>query len=724
MQQIPITIRDEIESINFPSIPYVLFRFLKVVEDDRSSIKELAALVGQDASLSARFLTVANSPALSRGREIISLELCMTTLGTRLARTLAACLAVQSVFARAAGEIQYNFRGFWGHSLKVAEICRAIADKKNYIDIEEAYLAGLMHDVGLLLLLGSEGERYGDVLRRSIDESVLSDIERPMIGTDHTAVGAWLIDHWKLSSFMSDAILFHHKSTNEIVDADPLSQIVWSSHVISNYNEKLDLTHIAHTPDLVAVTSILGIDISDVATIRDRTSEQVAVLAEALGVTESSDAGTLPSPVIPYEICRTRRNDITPINSQMDEMVRDMALMQSLQQNLSSLGSEEDIFIAVKESAKILFSLGRLAFLIVNQEKSTLSGANFLGQPALLKRLEIKLDPGSSLAAAVVFGEQPCSTFDKDRPTAVSLVDVQIAHILDSEGLLYVPMRVNDRHIGVMVYGISVSQHSRIQKRLTWMTSFAHLAAISFEAWRETQNYKETIESNVTSRFELQARRIVHEAGNPLSIIKNYLKIVTKKIPGENDVHQELDILTEEIDRVSNILQRLNTFDDTSPVTGTVDINGIIEGMLTLYGDSLFSACGITVAKALDTSIAPITGDRDTLKQILLNIWKNAAEAMSNGGSFVVSTRDNIIKNGCHFVEILLSDSGPGLPPDVMQRLFQPLEPDRRPGHSGIGLSIVASLVERLGGIITCQSDYGQGTTFSILLPRTNRNET
>jgi nitrogen-specific signal transduction histidine kinase len=408
----------------------------------------------------------------------------------------------------------------------------------------------------------------------------------------------------------------------------------------------------------------------------------------------------------------------------MDDMVREMALMQSLQQNLTSLGSEEDIFIAVKESAKILFSLGRLAFLVVNQEKSILSGANFLGQPALLKRLEIKLDPCSSLAAAVVLGEQPYSTFDKDRPAAVSLVDVQIAHLLDSEGLLYVPMRVCDRHIGVMVYGISVVQHSRIQKRLTWMTSFAHLAAISIEACREMQNNKENIEANVMSRFELQARRVVHEAGNPLSIIRNYLKIVTKKIPGENDVHQELEILTEEIDRVSNILQRLNTFDETSQVTGTVDINGIIEGMLTLYGDSLFSACDITVAKALDTSIAPVTGDRDTLKQILLNIWKNAADAMSTGGRFVISTRDNITKNGRHFIEILLSDSGPGLPPDVMQCLFQPLEPDRRPGHSGIGLSIVASLVERLGGIITCQSDSGQGTTFSILLPRTNRNET
>lgn len=723
MQQIPITIRDEIEAINFPPMPHVLLRFLKVVEDDRASIAELATLVGMDPALSARFLTVANSVALRRKREITSLEQCMVTLGTRLARTLAACLVVQSVFARAAGDIQYDFKGFWGHSLRVAEMSRAIAVKKGGIDSEEAYLAGLMHDIGLLLLLGSEGERYGDLLKRSIDETVLSDMEKPIIGTDHAAVGAWLIDQWKLSSFMSDAVLFHHKPSIEIVDADTLSQIVWSSHIISTYNEKLDLTHIRHLPDLITVVSILGIDLNDIAAIRDQSSGLVAELAEALGIKESAAAGILPSPVMPPEACKSSYNQTDPIHSQMDDMVRDMALMQSLQQNLSSFCSEEDIFIAVKESAKILFGLGRLAFLLVNPAASTLSGANFLGQSPLLQRLEIRLDPGGSLAAAVTLGEVPYSTFDKDRPAAVSLVDVQIAHILDSEGVLYVPMRIRDRHIGVMAYGITVAQHSRVQKRLDWMAHFARLAAISIDAWRVIRTREEHIEADVTNRFELQARRIVHEAGNPLAIIRNYLKLVTRKIPGENEVSQELDILREEIDRVSDILQRLNSLSDASPAPGSVDINATIEGMLSLYGGSLFSACGITVEKTLEPSLAPIAGDRDSIKQILLNIWKNAAEAMPTGGRVAIATRDSVTNDGHPCVEIILSDSGPGLPPDVKEHLFQPLEPNRRPGHSGIGLSIAANLVERLEGVITCRSDPGQGTTFSILLPRSEGKE-
>ena len=720
MQQIPINIRDEIESINFPPAPHVLLRFLKVVENDRASITELANLVGLDPALSARFLTVANSPALRREREIINLEQCMITLGTRLARTLAACLAIQSVFARTAGEAQYDFKGFWKHSLRVAEISRAIAAHKEYIDIEEAFLAGLLHDVGLLILLGGTGERYGDLLQKSVDESVLFDIEKSMIGTDHSTVGAWLIDQWKLSSFMSDAVLFHHKAHIEITEADTLSQIVWSSHIISSFSDNLDLTCVENIPDIAAVTSMLAVDVKDIASIRDQSFEHVAVIADALGITESA-AGTLPLPLVPLDNRRAQSN-IDPVYSRMDEMVRDMALLHSLQQDLSSMSSEEDIFIAIKESAKILFGLGRLAFLVVDPDKSVLTGANFLGQSTLLQRLSIKLNPVGSLAAAAVSSERPYSTLDKDRPVAVSLVDVQISHILDAEGVLYVPMRIRDRHIGLMTYGISIMQHAKLQRHIAWMAQFAHLAAISIDARQELLSNEEKIGDDVADQFEMRARRVVHEAGNPLAIIKNYLKIVTQKIPSETNVHQEFGIISEEIDRVSDILQSLTSLNPSEPAAATVDINGIIEGMLSLYGTSLFSSCGVSIIKTLDPTLPPVSGDRDSVKQILLNIWKNAAEVMQAGGHVGITTAPAITKNGRNFVEIVLSDSGPGLPQDVQDNLFKPLEQYRRPGHSGLGLSIVATLVKNLKGHITCQSVPGLGTTFTILLPHRNGN--
>jgi nitrogen-specific signal transduction histidine kinase len=144
--------------------------------------------------------------------------------------------------------------------------------------------------------------------------------------------------------------------------------------------------------------------------------------------------------------------------------------------------------------------------------------------------------------------------------------------------------------------------------------------------------------------------------------------------------------------------------------------------MLSLYGTSLFTSCGVSIIKTLDPTLPPVSGDRDSVKQILLNIWKNAAEVMQAGGHIGITTAPTVVKNSRNFVEIVLSDSGPGLPKDVQDNLFKPLEQYRRPGHSGIGLSIVATLVKNLKGHITCQSVPGLGTTFTILLPHRNGN--
>ncbi len=211
----------------------------------------------------------------------------------------------------------------------------------------------------------------------------------------------------------------------------------------------------------------------------------------------------------------------------------------------------------------------------------------------------------------------------------------------------------------------------------------------------------------------------MHETGNPLGIIKNYLKIVSRKLPDEHDVQQELNILGEEIDRVTQIVRSLGELVETPPATGAFDVNVVIGEMLALYGESLFSSCGITLIKSLEANLSLVNGDRDSFKQILFNIWKNGSEAMPEGGHFIISTRGNIIHDEQHYIEIHLSDSGPGIPQEVMDRLFQPLPTNRRPGHSGVGLSIVASMVERLGGQISCQSQAGKGTSFIILLPQT-----
>lgn len=715
LQAVPKPIIDAILSIHLPTMPQVLLRFLRMTEDDRASMQELAIVVGQDPALSAHVLIAANSVAYRRHGEFKSLDQCLVALGTRLVRTMAACLAVQSVFARTVGDPSYDLAGFWRHSLRVAELSRAVAAQLGRPDVEEAYLAGLLHDVGQLLLLGGMGRRYGALLAWSTDEEALLALERPELGTDHAAVGAWLVDQWRLSSFMADAVLFHHHSPGEIGAADPLSRIVWAAHTASGWESAA-----AETFEAAAIEAMLNLPTGSFVDLHRQSSERVAALAMALGVNAAADAKTLPiSPEAPFE--QSWQPDCRQAQEQLEARVRDMAILQPLQQNLLAVEDEAEVLQAVREAARILFGLERVAFLLMRDDGVSMTGGDTDGPSALLQRLEIALKAEGSLAAATALGEGPRSTFDAGPSPGATLVDVQVARALGSDGVLYVPLRGRERSLGVMAYGIGEAQYVRCEKRLSWIGSFAQIAALGIEARRDVRLREQKLAAELTGRFAQQARRVAHEAGNPLAIITNYLKIVSERLPDRSDVRQELNILKEEIDRVALIIRHLGAPAPSpdAPVSGdTVDVNAVVEGMAALYRESLFSSRGIALTLALDPEPAVVLGSRDQVKQILLNLWKNAAEAMSAGGRFFVSTGSSIRQNGRDYVELRLVDTGSGLPADVVENIFQPLAPDRRPGHAGMGLSIVATLIKGLDGQVTYQTRPGQGTTFVILLPK------
>lgn len=717
--QIPLAVLNSIESLQLQARPQILLRFLHLAEQERTTMNELAALVSQDPALSARILTVANSPALLNGLSTKSLTHCLINIGTRLVRTLASCLIVQSVFSPAVNKRKYDLSGFWSHSLLVAEVAREISTAVNYSDPEEVYLSGLLHDIGQLLLLGGMEECYGRVLEASVDEADLLNAEAILLGTNHTAVGAWLADQWKLSSFMADAILFHHKTAEEIACADRLSQIIWSSHVLCDQFILQDHAQYAETSDLKSVTLLLGIDAHSTAVIHRDCVERVAVLEEGLGISKASATKTFPQPTAQlHDYLHTKTAEVDSTDSCLLEAVREMALLQPLQHGLTSLSSETEILHGIREAAILLFGPGQIAFLLARPDTAIMSGADMPVQPEILKRLEIPLIASHCLAADAALGNRPRSTFEAEISASKQLVDTQIARALGGEGVLYLPLTGRTTCIGVIAFGISSAHYLRIHNQLSLLKSFSRVAANSIEMWRDMQEREHLAEEGLARHFEQQSRKVIHEAGNPLGIINNYLSIIRTKLPDAKNLHQELDILSEEINRVTKILRQLNRLPERSAAADVLNINTLIENMLVLYGTSLFTSRGITLTKSLDPLLLPVPCNSDSLKQVLLNLWNNASDAMSTGGCFTVSTQGNVNQGGRSYVEIRLDDTGPGIPPDVIQRLFQPLEPDRRPGHSGIGLSIVASLLQQLDGSITCRSKAGQGTSFSILLPQ------
>ena len=161
--------------------------------------------------------------------------------------------------------------------------------------------------------------------------------------------------------------------------------------------------------------------------------------------------------------------------------------------------------------------------------------------------------------------------------------------------------------------------------------------------------------------------------------------------------------------------------------TELLDINALFSDIITILQKSHMAGSNIKVHQNLDPSLPSFNMDKNRLKQVFINLIKNATEALTLGGNIYISTRfasdsfvnetsqDKDVDSG--YVEIMLRDDGPGIPDTLKSRLFEPFITSKGAGHAGLGLSIVYNTVKELKGTIICESDTKKGATFKILLP-------
>ena len=708
-----------------PAMPQVILRFFNAAGGDVASADTLAELVLQDPALSARVLTVANSAAFRRGAEMRSIKQSLMVLGTSLVRTIASCSLVQSAFRRVPGSEARELAGFWHHSLLVAELARGVAAElgARAEEVEEAYLAGLLHDVGQLLLLGGLGDAYGAILGRAESEEGLSELEHAVLDTDHGAVGAWLVDQWELPSLMADAILFHHLTADKVGDLDRLGRVLWCAHFVCV------APRLAHDADLAVVEPLIGIAAARLEALYQEALARVDALALALDIEKAPRDQTVPLRVA---LRLPEAADAPPADAHeaaLHAATAPMTALQALPLDLPSMHSEIDLLLCVQEAGRLIFGVQNLAFFLLEPQRQVLSAARTGANGGALQRLDIALSPDGSLCARSALTRKMVDTFDLDAEESLTPTDRQVARALKAEGLMYLPLLANGVLIGVIALGVSAVQRTRLAARSAWLQNFAGIVAANLGTWRLMREREAQIEAEVAGRFVLQGQRVAHEVNNPLAIIRNYLTLISNDAAagGAAGTQQsDITVLREEIERLSGIVTNL-TVDASVPAApdGMIDVNQLVEAMRTVYQASLFGTAGVRLDVDLPPEPAFACVDRDHVKQIVFNLWKNAAQALKPGDTVVTTVTARVNQNGEMFARIMIHDSGPGLPPAVLDSLYRPLRhataATRPEGRAGLGLSIVLALVERLQGSISCHSQPGRGTTFSILLPESKR---
>ncbi len=211
-------------------------------------------------------------------------------------------------------------------------------------------------------------------------------------------------------------------------------------------------------------------------------------------------------------------------------------------------------------------------------------------------------------------------------------------------------------------------------------------------------------------------RGLAHEIKNPLGGLRGAAQLLEAELPRE-ELREYTRIIMREADRLRALVDRM-LGPSQPPERQPVNIHEICEHVARVVEGELTS--GVSLQRDYDPSIPPIFADRDQLVQALLNLVRNAIQAVGDSGHMTLRTRTRrlfTIGKHCHRLVVRLDvmDDGPGIPPELQENIFYPLVTSRAEG-TGLGLSIAQYLVHLNDGIIECESQPGE-TVFSLYLP-------
>jgi two-component system NtrC family sensor kinase len=309
---------------------------------------------------------------------------------------------------------------------------------------------------------------------------------------------------------------------------------------------------------------------------------------------------------------------------------------------------------------------------------------------------------------------------------------------------LLAPLRVESQRFGALVLYGGVNAHLYHPRDLPFIQALADLAAVAIDELNQ-RNRAAALQRDLTLTQSLHAEAearlnaaqaqllqsaklaavgelsasVAHEINNPLYAARNSLYLVEQDLAVDAPQRAFLAIAQQELGRIARIITRMRDFYRPAKAElAATNINVLLRETLELVQTHLRHG-HINAATDLGPDLPAIVAHADQLRQVFLNIILNACDAMPEGGDLRLKTRLLQTRSEApSSISIDICDTGVGIPVEHRSHLFEPFYTTKAHG-TGLGLAISAHIVTQHGGRILVESELGQGTTFSILLPTT-----
>ncbi len=427
---------------------------------------------------------------------------------------------------------------------------------------------------------------------------------------------------------------------------------------------------------------------------------------------------------------------------ELDEKARQLALIHQIGKSINRSLDMEQLFRLFTSEVRDLIPIDRISLCLVSESGRDVELAHVFPPDRLILPKGARIPVANSYIGEGILTGAPGTHDLLGRKGGM-----EEERLLDATGmarLCVIPLNTANGTIGVLA--LSDADPNRFTpeevETLSLIADTLALAVDHSRLFDRVKSFAAELERKVEERTRdlksaqnqlIQAEKfaatgkiatdLAHEINNPLSIIKNYLAIVSSQLlrPQNSTADTEatrdgIRVIEEEIDRIARIVSQLRQLH--APQTQQlrdIDIAEELRAMSELFR-ATFSKRSIDLRLEADAGIGRVRLCGDHLRQILVNLLNNAADATEGGGSITVRAFVDPVRPRTFCVAV--ADTGTGIAEENLTRVFDPFFTTKKEGKgTGLGLSVSYSLAQRMGGALTCDSVMGKGTTMTIVLP-------
>jgi len=493
-------------SSELPKLPQVMLKLIKACDNDRVETAEITNIITMDPSLTARLLEILGSAYVNLRKEIKTIDSAVVYLGINTIKNIAISTSVIQVFDDTEKLNGFNLNEFWHHSFTCGVMSELIARKTGMANPDEAFLAGLLHDIGKLILIRNFPEEYAPILRKARTGQDKLNFERDIFNITSNEVGAWLFREWKLNPLLSDAVLYIHETQDRIMDALPIVRIIYAANKLSATTSPVTGSD---------MSALSGVDLSDLEAIINETDKKVSEMAATLGIT---------LPVIEDETHSEVTEKIH--KDSLKAKVKDASLLYGTLENLLSASTRDSILEEAGGGIRALLGTKRVFFFLCDTEDGLLNGycSKKDRQSRIINNIAIPLNNRTSLLIKSLLDKKIINSLSPDNTELQAISDEQIIRLLDTEGMYCLPLYTQDSLIGVMTLGVMKNDIPDLIERDNLIRLFIRQVSLCLSNIDLKKKQGAALQQEKLRAYSTITQKIIHEVNNPMGIIINYLK--------------------------------------------------------------------------------------------------------------------------------------------------------------------------------------------------------